>query len=131
MSVMNILLAIDGRPEVLTYLGEMGLKLPAGFRSKHPALEHVKTAVGRMRGWRMGAPDQQTQNQKKFWCDLFRDELCVTSLMFAVDDAGDAVLGGTRGDLALPLLQELAREEGPLVVLFNAETPMLVEAPQA
>ena len=129
MSVMNILLAIDGRPEVLKYLAEMGLALPEGFRSKHPPLAQVKTALGRMRGWRLGEPDQP--KQRKFWCELYRDELQVTTLMFALDDAGDAVLGGTRGDLAMPLLQELAREQGPLVILFNAEKPLLVEAPQA
>ncbi|MBS2028897.1 MAG: hypothetical protein JST54_13430 [Deltaproteobacteria bacterium] len=129
MSVMNILLAIDGRPEVLKYLAEMGLALPEGFRSKHPPLAHVKTALGRMRGWRLGEPDHPTQ--KKFWCDLYQGDLCISTLMFALDDAGDAVLGGTRGDLAMPLLQELAREQGPLVILFNAEKPMLVEAPQA
>ena len=129
MSVLNTLLAIDGSPDVLKYLAEMGLTLPSGFRSRHPQFAEVKKVVAGMKGWALRDPDRP--NEKKFWCDLYRDGLCVTTLMFSNESAGAPLLGGTRGDLAMPLLKELARELGPLVVLYNAEKPLLVEAPQA
>lgn len=127
MSVLHTVLAIDGSDSVLSYLDGLGLKLPQGFRSRHPTLGEVRSAVARMAGWRLGEPDHP--EARRFWCDLYRDNLSVTALLFAAPDGADrALLSGARGDPCLQLLRELAKDSGPLVLLLNAEEPLLVEA---
>ena len=126
MSALHTLLRIDGRPEVLRYLGEMGLPLPEGFCSRHPTLSDVRAALAQLPGWTLREPEDF---RGRTWCDLFRDGLCLTTLMFeSPEGAPEPVLAGTRGDPALALLRELARRTGPLVVLVNSETPIKVEA---
>jgi len=125
MSALHTLLAVDGTPNVLAYLSDLGLELDASFRSRWPTLEEVRAALSRMEGWSLGPPD--APEARRFWCELLHGREHVCMLMFTAREHG-RVLAGTRGDPCLPLLRELAREAGPLVVLLNAEEPLVVGA---
>jgi hypothetical protein len=125
MSALHTLLAVDGTPDVLEYLADLGLQLAGDFRSRWPTLDEVRAAVARREGWSLGAPD--SSSGRRFWCELSRGGELTCSLLFT-ERENERVLAGTRGDPCLPLLRELAREVGPLVVLLNAEEPLLVGA---
>jgi len=127
MTGRHTLLAIDGRPETLAYLAELGLTLPAGFTSRHATWDEVQRAVERLPGHALGP--RVEAGVRAFQCVLLAGAEPVTTLSFAVD--GDASrLAGTLGDPCLPLLRLLAEDLGPVVVLLSATEPLLLEAPK-
>lgn len=124
MSTLNTLLAVDGSAEVLRYLAELGLSLPPTFRSRFASEGEVERAVKLLPGHALLAADAPAA--PRFVRMLHKGSEPVGALHFA--RKGDAaVLAGLRGDPCLALLRVLSREVGPLVILLQAQSPIVID----
>jgi hypothetical protein len=126
MSILNTLLAVDGSPAVLQVLAELGLTLPPTFRSRFAREDEVDRAVKQLPG-HMLTPSDEPPGAPRFVRMLHKGKEPVGALQFVARPGTQAVLAGLRGDPCLALLRVLSREVGPLVVLLQAQSPIVID----
>ena len=126
MSIFNALLAVDGSPAVLAYLAELGLPLAPTFRSRFAREDEVERAVKLLPGHALLRSDEPP-GAPRFVRVLQKGTAPVGALQFAAKPGSPVVLAGLRGDPCFALLRVLCREVGPLVVLVQAQSPIVID----